>query len=73
MFLKIETTSKKIIQPTTIKSKNNGCGTAPGNLVYILCGTVTSALSNKNFRYLLGGKKTQVIEMYLFHIYYTNN
>ena len=33
MFLKIETTSKKIMQPTTIKSKNNGCGTAPGNLV----------------------------------------
>ena len=23
----------KIIQPKTIKSKNNGCGTAPGNLV----------------------------------------
>ena len=36
MFLKIETTSKKIIQPTTIKSKNNGCGTAPGNLVIII-------------------------------------
>ena len=35
MFLKIETTSKKIMQPTTIKSKNNGCGTAPGNLVMI--------------------------------------
>jgi hypothetical protein len=26
-------TSKKIMQPKTIKSKNNGCGTAPGNLV----------------------------------------
>ena len=37
MFLKMETTSKKIMQPTTIKSKDNGCGTAPGNLVlYIL-------------------------------------
>ena len=23
------------MQPTTIKSKDNGCGTAPGNLVYI--------------------------------------
>ena len=34
MFLKMETTSKKIMQPTTIKSKDNGCGTAPGNLVY---------------------------------------
>ena len=26
---------KKIKQPKTIKSKNNGCGTAPGNLVFI--------------------------------------
>ena len=34
MFLKMETTSKKIMQPTTIKSKDNGCGTAPGNLVW---------------------------------------
>jgi hypothetical protein len=25
---------KKIMQPKTIKSKNNGCGTAPGNLFY---------------------------------------
>ena len=24
---------KKITQPKRIKSKNNGCGTAPGNLV----------------------------------------
>jgi hypothetical protein len=24
---------QKIMQPKTIKSKNNGCGTAPGNLV----------------------------------------
>ena len=23
------------MQPKTIKSKNNGCGSAPGNLVYI--------------------------------------
>ena len=29
----METTSKKIMQTTTIKSKDNGCGTAPGNLV----------------------------------------
>ena len=35
MFLKMETTSKKIMQPSTIKSKDNGCGTAPGNLVFI--------------------------------------
>jgi hypothetical protein len=26
-------TSKKIMQPKTIETKNNGCGTAPGNLV----------------------------------------
>ena len=26
---------KKIMQPKTIKIKNNGCGTAPGNLVSI--------------------------------------
>ena len=24
---------RKIMQPKTIKSQNNGCGTAPGNLV----------------------------------------
>ena len=24
---------QKIMQPNTLKSKNNGCGTAPGNLV----------------------------------------
>ena len=33
-FGKCKTTSKKIMQPKTIKSKNNGCGTAPGNLVH---------------------------------------
>ena len=38
MFLKIETTSTKIMQPKIIKSQNNGCGTAPGNLVYTLSG-----------------------------------
>ena len=32
-FLKKEDNLKKIMQPKTIKSKNNGCGTAPGNLV----------------------------------------
>ena len=32
---KCKTTSKKIIQPKTIKSQNNGCGTAPSNLVNI--------------------------------------
>ena len=40
MFLKMETTSKKIMQPTTIKSKDNNCGTAPGNLVFISDGEV---------------------------------
>jgi hypothetical protein len=33
-FLKIEDDIKKIMQPKTIKSKNNGCCTAPGNLVF---------------------------------------
>ena len=32
-FMKMETISKNIMQPKTSKSKNNGCGTAPGNLV----------------------------------------
>jgi hypothetical protein len=32
-FFKIKTTSTKIMQPKAIKSRNNGCGTAPGNLV----------------------------------------
>jgi hypothetical protein len=32
-FLKMENDLKEIIQPHTIKSKNNDCGTAPGNLV----------------------------------------
>ena len=27
---------KKLMQPQTIKSKTNGCGTAPGNLVCII-------------------------------------
>ena len=26
---------QKTMQPKTSKSKNNGCGTAPGNLVYM--------------------------------------
>ena len=25
---------EKVLQPKTIKNKNNGCGTAPGNLVF---------------------------------------
>ena len=33
----MKTTSKKIMQPTTIKSKDNGCGTASGNLVLSFC------------------------------------
>ena len=32
--LKNENNLKKIMQPETIKSKDNGCGTAPGNLVF---------------------------------------
>ena len=28
---------KKIMQPKTIKSKTNDCGTAPGNLVSLVC------------------------------------
>ena len=36
IFLKIEDDLKKIMQPKTIKSKNNGCGTAPGNLVLFI-------------------------------------
>ena len=27
---------KKMMPPKTIKSKSNGCGTAPGNLVYFI-------------------------------------
>ena len=37
-FSKWKTTSKKIMQPKTIKTKNNGCGTAPGNLVTVYIG-----------------------------------
>ena len=36
-FLKMDDDLKKIMQPKTIKSKNNDCGTAPGNLVLIYC------------------------------------
>ena len=32
-FLKMEDNLKRIMQPKTIESKTNGCGTAPGNLV----------------------------------------
>ena len=31
-FLKMDDDLKKIMQPKTIKSKNNDCSTAPGNL-----------------------------------------
>ena len=34
-FLKMKDNLNKIMQPKTIKSKNNDCGTAPGNLVLI--------------------------------------
>jgi hypothetical protein len=33
-FWKMEDDLKKIMQPKSIESKNNGCGTAPGNLVF---------------------------------------
>ena len=33
--LKNENNLKKIMQPETIKSKDNGCGTAPGKLVFL--------------------------------------
>ena len=33
-YLKMEDNLKNIMQPKTIKSKNNDCGTAPGNLVF---------------------------------------
>ena len=36
---KNENNLKKIMQPKTIKSKDNSCGTAPGNLVYKLYST----------------------------------
>ena len=36
-FLIMEDDLKKIVQPKTIKSKNNDCGTAPGNLVFRYC------------------------------------
>jgi hypothetical protein len=32
-FLKMKDNLKQYNKPKTIKSKNNGCGTAPGNLV----------------------------------------
>jgi hypothetical protein len=35
-FWKMEDDLKKIMHRKTIKSKNNGCGTAPGNLVFSL-------------------------------------
>ena len=33
VYANMEDDLQKIMQPKTIKSKNNGCGTAPGNLV----------------------------------------
>ena len=37
--MKIKNDLKEIMQPHTIKSKNNDCGTAPGNLVFIILRT----------------------------------
>jgi hypothetical protein len=34
IFLKKKDDLKKMMQPKTSKSTNNGCGTAPGNLVF---------------------------------------
>ena len=36
MFTINEEDIKKIVQPKTIKSKSNGCGTTSGNLVYVI-------------------------------------
>ena len=37
-FLNGRGPQKQLMQPKTIENGNNGCGTAPGNLVmYILC------------------------------------
>ena len=33
---KNENDKKKIMQPKTIQIEDNGCGTAPGNLVFII-------------------------------------
>ena len=47
-FFQKEDDLKKIMQPKTIKSKNNGCGTAPGNLVLTFSYTHSvRLLSNK--------------------------
>ena len=39
IFLMKDDLKEKVLQPKTIKNKNNGCGTAPGNLVldFSLC------------------------------------
>ena len=36
---------KKTMQPKTIKSKNNSCGTAPGNLVVMFMFTTNESVS----------------------------
>ena len=43
--LKNENNLKKIMQPETVKSKDNGCGTAPGNLVFIILRNFTKVAS----------------------------
>ena len=44
-FLIMEDDLKKIVQPKTIKSKNNDCGTAPGNLVLFINQVKSSCLT----------------------------
>ena len=45
VFWKMEYNLKEIMQPHTIKSKNNDCGTAPGNLVLCFLSSVISLIS----------------------------
>ena len=35
----------KLIQPKKIKSKKNGCGTAPGNLVCYFCSKISTLIN----------------------------
>ena len=55
-FLKMEDDLKKIMQQKTIKSKNNDCGTAPGNLVIgTKCTQHQSKDDYQNWRVLVPG------------------
>jgi hypothetical protein len=68
-FLKMEDYLKKIMLLQTIKSKNNDCGTAPGNLVYT---TVVQEMLNQRLYHLLGKMKTQmqkILTASILHFY----